>query len=345
MMSDNETIINLLRTANNQLAAQGNEHGGDARLTPALPSSAVEPLMKKGISGVGSVLGGIMNMPKEMLEASARDVSVLGDHNFEKESAGPAAEMAMNLVGGGMPMAEKGAAGIFGGRLAKTADLKALQEAERMRMNGLHPHDVWSDTGWFKSPTDQKWRFEIPDNQARLNHMPVGEGSSARASFATMLHHPELFKAYPDLQKYPTIVTKDSGIRSGQFDKDLISAVGPDAKDLISTLLHEGQHGVQWLEGFRPGANPAYYAEMIEKGLKAKPEKFAAYDFNAIKKEADSLYHKTAGEVEARNVQKRKDYYPIERNEVPPWVTQDVKFEDQLIFDPVANTLEALRRK
>lgn len=350
-MSDNETIINLLRTANDRLAAQGNEPGGGVSPTAAPAVSALEPMLKKGISGVGGVLSGIMNMPKELLEASARDVSTLGDHNFEKETAGPAAEMAMNLAGGGMPMAEKGAAGIFGGRLAQTADLKALQEAERMRMHGLHPADVRADTGWFRTPTDGKWKFEIPDNRSKLNVFPDKDGDALIGSYKAFLDHPDMFKAYPQIGDYRTRVQNNQGQRSGMFDdfatktEPKVFAEGPNRKDIRSVLLHEGQHGIQTIEDFARGADPDHYARLIEQGFKKNPERYQAYDFDALKKEADSLYHKTAGEVESRNVQHRMDYFPAERAAVPPWETQDVRFKNQVIFDPVRGVIEALRNK
>src|SRR4051794_9534588 len=48
---------------------------------------------------------------------------------------------------GGMPMAEAGAAGIFGGRLAATADRSALARAEEMAASGAPRGDVWNATG------------------------------------------------------------------------------------------------------------------------------------------------------------------------------------------------------
>lgn len=47
-------------------------------------------------------------------------------------------------------------------------------------------------------------------------------------------------------------------------------------------------------------------------------------------------YLRLAGEVEARNVQTRRDFTPEERRVRPPWETQDVPDADQIVrFDPV----------
>lgn len=44
-----------------------------------------------------------------------------------------------------------------------------------------------------------------------------------------------------------------------------------------------------------------------------------------------SQYHRTAGEVEARNVQARKDLTPEQRRAKAPWLTQDVPDEQQIV--------------
>jgi hypothetical protein len=55
------------------------------------------------------------------------------------------------------------ALGMFGGRLAATADLDALAKAEKMAAQDASRDEIWSATGWFQGP-DKKWRFEIDDS-------------------------------------------------------------------------------------------------------------------------------------------------------------------------------------
>lgn len=119
----------------------------------------------------------------------------------------------------------------------------------------------------------------------------------------------------------------------------------PDWRTARDVTLHELQHGVQKIEGFSPGANPEYYAQQIEKGLRNDPKWVGAYDYDLIKNKADELYRGTAGEVEARNVQGRKDMPAFRRETVHPWATQDVPYIDQYHFDPVTETIRALRQK
>ena len=45
----------------------------------------------------------------------------------------------------------------------------------------------------------------------------------------------------------------------------------------------------------------------------------------------NNLYHRNAGEVEARNVQTRRDFTPDERRASPPWETEDVPRDRQIV--------------
>jgi hypothetical protein len=137
-----------------------------------------------------------------------------------------------------------------------------------------------------------------------------------------------------------------------------------------STLLHELQHGVQDAEGFARGGNtyglspktPAWdiYQERLKAIASPLPfEQFvkqagyedmaqAAKDYKDYVKQArnpspmidraaqeyavQEAYRRQAGEVEARNVQKRADMSPDERRATPPWETQDVADNLQIIL-------------
>lgn len=101
------------------------------------------------------------------------------EHQPNDEIIGRATDLAGALGGGGMPMAERGAAGIFGGRLAKTADLQALRRAEEAARAGVDPRKIWSDTGWAQG-AEGKWRFEVPDNALTVG-FGTGRESLGRA--------------------------------------------------------------------------------------------------------------------------------------------------------------------
>lgn len=305
---------------------------------------------------VGALAGAMWGIPKNLIESAAQ-FNPNDIHQSTANVVPAAADTAMSLAGAGAPAAEAGAAGIFGGRLAQKADLTALKEAEKMRDHGIHPDQVWQDTGWAKMPTDDKWRFEIPDNNARMmgHGLDYGEnGAAMSGSSSLMFQHPDLYGNYPNLSKLKlrneVFQNPKNGIGAGQFNtgevapgEAVVNIAAPDLRRAANVGIHEMQHGVQTTEGFSPGANPAYYAQQIEKGIRNKPELLGAYDYDAIKNQAHDLYHKTAGEVESRNTQLRQFMSPEERRAQAPWRTQDVRFRDQMVFNPFDETLRALR--
>ncbi len=321
---------------------------------PAEPTADPSPL-------VGNLLAGILGIPKHLIDASANAVPGLRkeDVTDNPNAAEPnqplynaSMQTAGSLAGLGAPAAEAGAAGIFGGKLAQTADIKALIEAQKMRMGGKYPDQVWNDTGWFRHPADNQWRFEIPDNSMGVKYMPTGEGDMASTLRAHhLVDHPELFKAYPDLTDIRTSITKDSRYFGGYgaynpagsaMGRPSIDIGAPNLGIADSVMAHELQHGVQDLEGFTQGADPSHYAGMIEQGLKKNPELLGGHDFMTIVNQAPKLYRGTAGEVEARNVENRLDWSAKARRAVPPWQSQDTTFNNQFVHDPVTGMVTAL---
>ncbi len=89
-------------------------------------------------------------------------------------------------------------------------------------------------------------------------------------------------------------------------------------------------------------------ADEINKGYSAAPYLASNLDRLAKAKqklaEADDpfkAYRSLAGEVEARNVQTRMNMTPEERLAKPPWMTEDIPIEDQLIRMEVGSPAEA----
>src|SRR5271166_2950534 len=315
-------------------------------------------------------------------------------------------QTATMMVGGGSPFAEAGTAGIFGGKLAKTADVQALGRAQQMAAGGAARDEIWNQTGWFQG-ADQKWRFEIPDQSASLN--PEVAGRYAERSVdspiyshdaSEVMRHRELWNAYPDLAQIDTGLRKGGGypytpqgsMTVYESGKRQIDVNAPDAATARSINLNELQHGVQQNEGFAAGASPSDYKQgavfaqqardalsfrremdalnMPDSGPAAREnavvEKYrnlGALDWLPSQEARDiahdrvgfpdhqlsrtvaqygldqratplppmDLYRRTAGEVEARNVQTRADMTPEQRAASPPWMTEDIPPEQQIV--------------
>lgn len=305
-------------------------------------------------------------------------VSMYGDDGrTNPQVIGRATDLAGLVMGGAMPMAKKGAVGIFGGRLAATADQAALKRAEDMASAGASRESIWNETGWFKG-ADDKWRFEIADNKSRLGPRAVEEltangtyGATQRTS-AGVLQHQDLYAAYPHLRgidvdgRFNAGLKQPSGVYhanpQGNGGRPQIGFSANNLDGAKSTMLHEMQHAVQQAEGFAPGGGlgpvskgtPAW--EIYQRELKAAPildqktfslvsgrnvsaGEYKAYvkaaekshEVAAKKRASELAYFRKSGEVEARNVEKRRDMTSAQRQQSPPWETEDVAFANQIL--------------
>lgn len=206
---------------------------------------------------------------------------------------------------------------IFAGVAAKTADMAKLRIAEKLEAEGKRAEDVLGETGWFRG-ADNKWRFEIDDSASRQSDAGAMGSAGDRRGGGTVgeaFDHPELYAAYPELADIP-LTSQRLGPYNGTYSRDDATgrprmAISDIAQDPRSTALHELQHGVQDVEGFASGGNISQFSDT------ANPRE---------------AYRSLAGEVEARNVEKRKNLPQESRasrfNE--PWETEDVPRDKQI---------------
>lgn len=167
------------------------------------------------------------------------------------------------MTGGLAAPRPAGSIGMFGGRLAKTADQAALAEAEKMAASGADRQAIWDATGWFQGP-DKKWRYEIDDSAAK--YKPDFEGKT----LPDAVRHDAAYQAYPWLAEVPASRNTLSDWRgerlaNGTYDPVKGISIHDDlgTKTGRSTALHEMQHGVQDKENFGQGYNPSEAAQDI----------------------------------------------------------------------------------
>ena len=249
----------------------------------------------------------------------------LAEQSFDVAGMLPAAGVA---AGRTMP---NNAAGIFGGRLAKTADQTALAKAEELAAKGAPREQIWQDTGWFKG-VDGKWRFEIDDSEA----YPVRAENPRTLGQA--LHHPDLYFAYPDMRNLKFVDDWGGAYESGGiFKRPKITASSVDT----STQLHEGQHRIQDVERFADGTSPEFEAfrSVYGDGLMAKSKLLVDLIRNRggvivgdeAAQDAMRSYMRNAGEVESRLVEKRMGLSAADRRARPPWLDYDVPENQQIV--------------
>lgn len=289
----------------------------------------------------------IARLPEYMLAGSMPDPRTIpGTSDYIAAQAGvPAPEGFLENAAwiGGQLLApgpgEIGAAGMAGGKLAmflgakaKTAMPDVLEYAQAMEKAGKSADEIWQTTGklgqpWMKG-ADGKWRFEVDDSTSSING-PLTV-NARNNDIAKKFSHKAVFAAHPDAKKIAYVPANPDVTYNGRYqtkqqggwwgENVSISNRDPDRK---SITLHEIQHAMQEREGFARGGSPEdFLSSKTSTGL--LPEADAAGG-------AFEAYRRLAGEAEARNVQARMNMSMDERIALPPWVTQDVPTEQQIV--------------
>jgi hypothetical protein len=139
----------------------------------------------------------------------------------------------------------------------------ALERAKELLGMGKPRDEVWRQTG---ASTDKSGALmgEISDHNARLlrpglealkdgQQIPLGE----------LLHHPEVFDAYPSSFRARVQPQRGVGLNQGGFYDHYQDVIGINPNRLkssiLDTVLHENQHRIQNIEGWAPGASPKMF--------------------------------------------------------------------------------------
>lgn len=141
---------------------------------------------------------------------------------------------------------------LFCGVKSQTHNVNTLALASRALSAGVRPSTIWENYGWHYA-NDNKWRCEIDDTSAKLKPIPTGRDVFI---LSELLHHSELYKAYPSLASVR--VRFRTSAFAGTWDGKVLTLAREQrgiARLLLPTLLHEVQHVIQDLEGFRYARN------------------------------------------------------------------------------------------
>lgn len=230
---------------------------------------------------------------------------------------------------------------LLGGATAKNAPPKASGE-------------------WFTGP-DGAPRFEINDQYGQLKG-PIR--ANTEAPLSTVLDHPELYDHYPDVKRVQVKALDPKAaseqVATGQYRNWGAHGADPETgKTTVwinpnltvaqqrQTILHEIGHNIQGREGWAGGTSPAemmpHANALVEWLTNARTSNPAAAQgvidkmaeqgvplstLTNAKKLAQDMYLRSAGEIEARTIQKRANMSRYERQQTP--------FPDEL---PDANPL------
>jgi hypothetical protein len=193
--------------------------------------------------------------------------------------------------------------------------------AEAMEKAGRSVDEIWRETGLARA-ADGKWRYEISDRGYRINPNAgyLDDEGYRVAHLFDHYNYPGVRQAYPDLSSVISkirINPKDLGKR-GSFDArgtGTITIETPSRSEVKYKGTHEISHLIGKREGHARGGSPF---EFSEPGM--------TYD------QANALYQRLAGEVEAENTAYRA-MYMTDREKLfkAPIRTEDVPRPHQMI--------------
>jgi len=272
----------------------------------------VSPLIGQAAGAVAHVAGAVAHEADRLIGEPARQMKPnpyppgseeAGYYDAMNQNAqtkwGP--EMALNLFGVGTLAVKPGQVGIFGGNLARNADLTALNKAKEMELSGMDARNIHELTGWHKRP-DGGWRFEVPgDDKAYI--LPKGAEALARGEQVPMqeyLYHPTLYDNYPHF-KDKIVNPEMRDVWGGSYAGNIINVrKGYTPEQQLDVMLHEAQHGVQDIEGFMTGSGGIYKdfgAQASE--LKRMKDAQDVLDYARMHARADSQYDLLKGDPHA----------------------------------------------
>jgi hypothetical protein len=197
--------------------------------------------------------------------------------------------------------------------VAVKQERKNMALAQDMFNRGEVNEDILARTGFFMDE-DGELKKEIDDLGSTWKIEPDEVKTNTPYLLKDVFDHPTLFNYYPNFEDIPIEFYRGKGSEKGEFSKTgkiRINKNSPDFVDgpqyVMSTMLHEIQHGIQKLERFTQGGD-------WQKFLR-KPLEFATQE---EKEQAFKKYLSLGGEAESRNVELRYLFRFLNPEKTPP---------------------------
>ena len=205
---------------------------------------------------------------------------------------------------------------LLAGMNATTFPWLRLPIAESMEKAGRSIDEIWRATG-LERDVAGNWRFEISDRGYRVNPKAgiLNEDGFRVGPLFEQQIHPGAQAGYPGLAEALSAIFFDpQATARGGFKPGHVNLEGPTRRALRITGIHELQHMIDYLEGFARGGSPL---EFFKPGVSWEAAK--------------ELYKRLAGEVVARNAQRRLDMGELRRQRRSPLRTEKIPRDQQII--------------
>lgn len=277
------------------------------------------------------------------------------------------AEMLGGLFGLGVP----GSVAMFAGPGAKNANLGALQRAKELKAQGADARRIWDETGWFEGVDDgwrfeiddsaaflehpagspkgaEMLRHDVlaeaydlsnvqqairPGDVAKGRYDPefktiMAQGPSISDRRSVALH--EMSHVVDDLEGFAEGGSPAGMAREFAIKRARINAIENEIGD--APLMRQSELMDDWVSG-RISDDEALLQETLLRQQFPALNELDKLTADIAGRSADGFadYRRLAGEVEARNVQTRRDMDMDQRRASPPWETEDVPRDRQIV--------------
>lgn len=251
---------------------------GRATFLPFRDTMPGSVMNKRELALPGVVAGAVnaITAPARSMETYVDDY---GNVQYKFNAPQEAANVALNMMGGGMGAsrgAPANALGMFIGPRSKSWNAEANARAVQMEKAGATPEAIWQETGNWKAP-DSAWRQEVSDKGSKITedvYRGISENQKFKGLLGQGLSHDELYVAYPELKGIHSNFFA-AAEPSGNFipNARTMTVAGPDTIKQRSTALHELQHAIQQKEGFARGGSPESMTMTLEEIAQEKRQK------------------------------------------------------------------------
>lgn len=219
-----------------------------------------------------------------------------------------------------------------------TRSLRDVKTADRAYKAGIDSAKVEDATGIFRLPEnidDGILRTVIHPGLAEFNPRALNFESTnitGTRALEDVINFPELQRLVPDMFENYRLVPEPGLPMNNAYhnSKNRVIGVGnaSSKEDLMKSILHEIQHGIQTRFDMNNGASPAMFYQNVNAANRAlrvlqekslQGDKKAMTDFytvSRIEDQAVSNYKKVAGEAEARAVEKMRSEYGSIKNPI-----------------------------
>lgn len=261
---------------------------------------------------------------------------------------------------------------IFAGVMARNADKVKLRKAQRMELLGADRDEIWKETGWFNDGGDWKWEISDNDAIGNLeigksDSLGLGDAMThnsfyenyPEARFIPVTADPSRAGAgWNPVTKEMRIGTKfheeanplsSSLHESNHYVQDLenfYSGASNDSDSILkmknkvsneawdaSTKVFEAERALDDAKTTYGVGSMQYNNAQRKLNNAIKIKDAASEKERAIYGMSNNdIYERSAGEAEARIVQKRMSMTPEERLARPPWYDLDVPEEELIKF-------------